>query len=181
MDRDEKLVQKLHNGDVASYMLVRDNPNDYSPFVLFYLGFGLFNSGYHEEGATWYYVAQLRARYDANRTLDKTTGAGVKVLSNRYGEKINKWAFEDPERVQLVGKTAINFVAGNDEAYHPGWLVPHGIEATRKAISGAKEYGDILEPRSKWPQIKAESIATYLEGMEGAITMLKELRAQEPQ
>jgi len=79
MDRDEKLVQKLHNGDVASYMLVRDNPNDYSPFVLFYLGFGLFNSGYHEEGATWYYVAQLRARYDANRTLDKTTGAGVKV------------------------------------------------------------------------------------------------------
>ena len=80
---------------------ILENPNNYSPPVLYNLSNYLFEKGDKYKAAFWFYTGQLRARYDANRCADKTAGQAVSVLNENFGYQINEYGFKDLTNLEL--------------------------------------------------------------------------------
>ena len=78
------------------------HPDAFNPAVLYALSEALFKTGKKDEGTFWFYAAQLRARFDANRTTDETAREGVGIFNQRYGPAINQYAFTDLPKLEAL-------------------------------------------------------------------------------
>lgn len=89
VERHNKVIEILNGNDRGlkenAVDSVLNNPNYYNPPVLYSLSKELFTQDRRREAAYWFYVGQLRARYDANLCLDNTAKQGVSVLNDIYG------------------------------------------------------------------------------------------------
>jgi hypothetical protein len=138
---------------------ILSSPNSYNPPVLYALSRVLYNQDKKDEAAFWFYVAQLRARYDANLCLDNSAKDAVSILNNEYGPDINKYAFQNIDSLEKTVIKVVDYVRNNEENYDHRWINLHGMDAFLDAKSKK-----ISEPKGKWPAIKKKTIDDYYNG-----------------
>ena len=146
------------------------NPNDYNPTVLYALSDVLFNSEKKDLACFWFYVAQLRARYDANLCMDESAKSGVSLLNERFGPNINKYAFTDIKKLEETINKVVEFVRTNEENYDHRWLNLHGMDAMIASLDeeGEKKekQKELSQPKKRWKKIKEKTIKDYFEGFQ---------------
>jgi hypothetical protein len=133
VEKSNKIVEILKSENINSKIQIVDSiikkPNDYNPTVLYALSKELYDNNKKDEATYWYYLAQLRARYDANLCLDNSAKQAVSILNNEYGPNINKYAFQNIDFLEKTVKKVVDFAKNNDENYDHRWLNLHGMDA----------------------------------------------------
>ncbi len=149
------------------------NPNRYNPIVMYTLSSVLFEKKRKDEAAFWYYVAQLRARYDTNLCLDESAKQLAGYMGMMFGQEINPYAFEDLKKLETTVNKVVAFVKDNEEAYDHRWINLHGMEAMKKSLDEKTEDIEMTKPKSEWTAIKQETITDYYNGFKEALVELK--------
>ncbi|WP_276373726.1 hypothetical protein [Chryseolinea sp. H1M3-3] len=172
VEKHNGIVEILKGGNVISKDKMIDsvlnNPNYYNPPVVFALSNELFKRGRKREAAYWFYVAQLRARYDANLCLDNTAEQATSILTDIYGTEINKFALENIDSLRATVNKVVEFVRTNDEHYDHRWINLHGMDAAQN-----KKTKELSHPKSKWTEIKARTIDDYYQRFLEAVKSMK--------
>jgi hypothetical protein len=155
----EKLTDSLLWKDAA--LAVSQNPNKYAPPVLYVLAAMLFEDAKHDEAMYWFYLAQLRARYDANRCADVTARQAVTILNNDFGPPINEYAFKHTDELKVTIAKVVKFVQDNEELYDNRWINLHGMGAMSASLNSNTKKVDLSLPEKDWPKIKKETVDRY--------------------
>lgn len=166
--RHNAAILLLHGTDTIRKQLMIDsillNPNYYNPPVIYALSYELFSQGKKDDATFWFYVAQLRARYDANLCLDNTAKQAVTILNSRYGPPINSYAFQNVDTLAKVVSRVVDFVRSNEENYDHRWINLHGMAAVLATTDPNSPQPELSYPRDKWADIKAKTIDDYYAG-----------------
>jgi len=160
---------------------ILSNPNKYNPTVLYVVSLKLFEQEKKDDAVFWYYVAQLRARYDSNLCLDRSAKQAASQIGSMFGQKINPYAFGDLKKLETTVNKVIAFVKDNEEEYDHRWINLHGMSSMIKTLeekegNATKKPEDVIpmtEPKDKWPAIKQETINTYQTGFQEALATFK--------
>ncbi|MGF1512554.1 MAG: hypothetical protein ACFB5Z_02490 [Elainellaceae cyanobacterium] len=158
--------EELLTGSESSIEAVLTSPDDFNPPVLYALSRALFESGREEEAMFWFYTGQLRARSDANKSLDVSARAAVDVLNREFGTPINQYAFGDIERLRSTVEAVVARDRAASRSYDPRWILLHGMDA----FSGETIR---FEPESQWLEIDEQTRVDYLNGFYGALESLQ--------
>jgi len=142
----EQAVNGLLSGNNQTLEAVLTDPNVYTPPVLFALAHQLYQQGEITPALFWFYTAQLRARSDANKSLDPTTQQGVTELSNQFAKDINRYALGHLDELTITVNHVLTWDRQTKRYYDPRWVALHGQEAYTKTTIGFK-------PQSEWPVI----------------------------
>ncbi|HEY9833590.1 MAG TPA: hypothetical protein V6D26_23765 [Stenomitos sp.] len=140
------------------------NPNFYIPPVIYALSRELFNQDKKDDAMYWFYVAQLRARYDANLCMDISAKQAVSVLNGEYGPDINRYAFQDIDKLEKTVTKVVDFVRANEESYDHRWINLHGMEAVLSGMDENAEEKELSQPKDKWAEIKKKTLDDYYNG-----------------
>jgi hypothetical protein len=175
--RHNRAVETLHDTNQEEKKQIVDSilqqPNRYNPPVLYALSRELFQQGRKDEAIYWFYLGQLRARYDANRCVDISARQGVAVLNGVYGPDINKYAFENVELLKTTVERVLAFVRANEEEYDQRWINLHGMGAVIASMGDTTQVPQLSEPRERWREIKVKTLDDYSTGFQEALEMLK--------
>jgi len=117
----------------------------------------LFEQGYKDDATMWFYIAQLRARIDANICQDKTAREAVDILNNKFGKQINKYALKDIKKLEETVNAAVAFVRVYEPTYDQRWINLHGIWA----LNGIPKGKELSFPKEEWAAIKKKTIDNY--------------------
>lgn len=143
---------------------VLKNPNLYNPPVIYAVSRELFNQGKKDDATYWFYVAQLRARYDVNLCMDNSANQVVSVLNGEYGPDINKYAFQDIDKLEKIVAKVVDFVRTNEENYDHRWINLHGMDAVLAGMDDKSEKKELSQPKDKWSEIKKKTVDDYYNG-----------------
>lgn len=176
--RHNKAISTLKDGNEQEKQqtvnTILKDPNYYNPPVIYALSRELFNEGKKDEAAYWFYVAQLRARYDANLCMDNSAKQGVSVLNSEYGPAINTYAMQDIDKLENIVKKVVEFVKTNTENYDHRWINLHGMWAMMSGLDEKnQENKELSQPKAKWPEIKKKTIDDYYNGFVEAMKSQK--------
>lgn len=131
--QSESLINSIKDGNNDTINTVLQNPNDFIPPVLFALADQLMDIGESRPAMFWYYTAQLRARSDANKSLDPTVSDGLTNLNRYYGVKIGQYAKSHiAELTEIMGKV-IEYDRISDRRYNAKWVAVLGEDAYTKS------------------------------------------------
>ena len=136
------------------------HPNDYNPTVLYVLSRVLFNNEQKDEASFWFYVAQLRSRYDFNRCNDQSCSGTVAQLTAIFGPDINQYAIPQTDFLEKTIDRVVDFVQNNKENYDQRWINLDGMAVMQTSLGG-KNTPEMSKPEKDWPAIKSETIKTY--------------------
>ena len=168
VEKSNKIVEILKSENINSKIQIVDSiikkPNDYNPTVLYALSKELYDNNKKDEATYWYYLAQLRARYDANLCLDNSAKQAVSILNNEYGPNINKYAFQNIDFLEKTVKKVVDFAKNNDENYDHRWLNLHGMDAVLASMDEKAEKKELSKPKKEWKKIKQNTIEDYFNG-----------------
>lgn len=168
VDKHNEVIKTLQGKDKKQKKQIIEtiikNPNDYNPPVLYALSRELFSQGDKDEATFWFYVAQLRARYDANLCMDNSAKQAVSVLNNEYGPDINKFALQDIDKLEKTVNKVVDFVKTNNENYDHRWLNLHGLWAVQAGLSDEPETRELSKPKDEWEATKKKTIDDYYNG-----------------
>jgi hypothetical protein len=166
--KHNKAIAKLNGKNKKLKQQIIDsifsNPNSYNPAVIYALSRELYSQDKKEEASYWYYVGQLRARYDANLCLDNSAKSAVSVLNNEYGPDINKYAFQDIDKLEKTVTKVVEFVRTNEENYDHRWINLHGMTAILGGMVDNAEKTELSKPKEKWAEIKKKTVDDYYNG-----------------
>jgi hypothetical protein len=161
--RQNAALAALHGpapaGTVAAVLAA---PHAYSPPVLAAVAAVLFADGRRGDSAFWFYAAQLRARFDANRCADPTAAGAVTVLTQHYGPEINRHAFADPARLRATVERVVAWDRATPHGYDHRWINLHGMGAFTGAVP-------LSRPAPDWPEIAERTREEYLRGLDAAL------------
>lgn len=143
---------------------IRNNPDYYNPPVIYALSNVLFDDNKEDEAMYWFYLGQLRARYDANLCRDISAKQAVSILNNQYGSKINQYAFKDIEKLEKVVKEVVDYVRLNDEDYDNRWINLHGMWAILAGLDENHEVEELSLPIEEWETVKIKTVDDYYNG-----------------
>lgn len=143
---------------------ILNNPHFYNPTVLYVLSRELFNQEKKDDAMFWFYVAQLRARYDANLCLENSAKQIVAVLNGEYGPVINEYAFKDLNKLEKTVNKVVAFVRENEENYDHRWVNLHGMDAIISGMGNSTENKELSQPKDKWTSIKKKTVDEYYNG-----------------
>jgi hypothetical protein len=177
VEKSNKIVEILKGENISSKTQIVDSiikkPNDYNPTVLYALSKELYDNNKKDEATYWFYLAQLRARYDANLCLDNSAKQAVSILNNEYGPNINKYAFQNINFLEKTVKKVIDFAKNNDENYDHRWLNLHGMDAVLASMDEKAEKKELSKPKKEWKKIKQKTIEDYSNGFTEYLKSLK--------
>jgi hypothetical protein len=177
VEKSNKFVEILKGENISSKTQIVDSiikkPNDYNPTVLYALSKELYDNNKKDEATYWFYLAQLRARYDANLCLDNSAKQAVSILNNEYGPNINKYAFQNIDFLEKTVKKVIDFAKNNDENYDHRWLNLHGMDAVLASMDEKAEKKELSKPKKEWKKIKQKTIEDYSNGFTEYLKSLK--------
>jgi hypothetical protein len=174
-----KIINKLQDSNyVIKHHLVdsiEHNANYYAPPVLYYLSHFLFLSNKMNEAIYWFYVAQLRARYDVNRCTDKT--ATATAYNSNFGPDINQYAFTHIDSLEKIIPKVVDYVRSNEEHYDQRWINLTGMQAMITSLgdnaNNGKDEKKLSFDKSEWPAIKEKTINDYYGDFKTAMANLK--------
>lgn len=169
------LADSTHTDKTEIIDSVEHSPDKYIPPVLYVLSYVLFNSDRKNEAAFWFYLAQLRARYDVNRCADKTANASE--YNQKFGPDINKYATQNLDSLQVLITNVINFEKNHAENYDQRWINLTGMVAMSAGLGDKKALTKPLSlPQEQWAAIKEKTINDYMNGFNEVMAMLKKQR-----
>ena len=145
-EKTQRAVLDLQNGNYHTLEAVLTDPNGFEPPVLFALAQQLFDQGEIEPALFWFYTAQLRARSDANKSLDPTTQQGVTELSGQFARDVNRYALGHLDELATTVQHVLVWDRQTTRYYDPRWVALHGQDAYSKTTIAFK-------PREEWRQI----------------------------
>jgi hypothetical protein len=163
---DQKTVKKAEDSIIAK-------PNNYNPMVLYVLSSTLFEQKKKDEAMYWYYVAQLRARYDANLCLDVSAKQTASYLGSMFGAEINPYAFKNVKKLEATVDKVVAFVKNNEEEYDHRWINLSGMDAMIESLDEKTENKEMSKPKAEWAAIKKETINSYADGFKEALMELR--------
>lgn len=158
--------KRLLKKDRKAIERVIANPGNYNPPVLYALSYALFETGRKDEAPQWFYLGQLRARSDANKSLDTSAQQGVDVMNQNFGVPINQYAMTDLTTLETTVNRVVELDAKLPRNYDPRWIALHGADAF-------SEVKVRFEPKSKWSGIDQRSRKTYLAEFHDILPSLK--------
>ena len=167
----DRAVYNLQNGDYRAMEEVLTDPNAFAPPVLFALAEQLYDQGEIEPALFWFYTAQLRARSDANKSLDATTQAGVTQLTEQFGKNINQYAFSHPNEMATAVQRALEWDKQTKRFYNVYWVALYGAD------SRVKEHIE-FKPKEQWAQIDADTRDGFAKGLQQLLDRLPQAPAQ---
>ncbi|MES2062960.1 MAG: hypothetical protein V4456_13625 [Bacteroidota bacterium] len=174
-ERDSKIMEQLMSESFAQKQSLIDsvqkNPNIYIPPVLYALAYALFQQNKKDDAIYWFYLAQLRARYDVNRCTDKTASAAQ--YNQVFGPSINEYAFANLDLLEKTIPKIIIFVENNEELYDQRWINLSGMDAMSASLAGKAEPKKLSIDKAQWPKIKSETIKDYSDGFNEALASYK--------
>lgn len=129
IEAQQRITSRLDANDPDAVAQVLESPDRYNPAVLYALAATLFRNDRPQEAAFWFYSGQIKARSDANKALDRSAHAAVSALNERFGSDINRWAFEDLERLRALVEAAVEADRVEERNYDPRWIALHGMDA----------------------------------------------------
>lgn len=185
MAASNKLIQSLQSSSRSerdqAAQVVLDNPQSVIPPVLCQLSAVLFERGEKDEAAFWFQAGRLRARYDANRCADVSAREAVGVLTQRYGPDINKYLFQDDERLKRTVHRAVEWEEKTPHDYDHRWINLHGLHAIQSGLdpNGKSAKAPLSLPEDQWPRIAQETRDTYLKGLDEALEIIAKIRAKQ--
>ena len=150
---------------------IEQNPNNYIPPVLYVLSYEVFNSGNKMDGSFWFYLAQLRARYDVNRCADKTANASE--YNSTFGPAINKYALIRLDTLQQVITKVVAFERSNQENYDQRWINLTGMNAMSEGLSKKSDNKPLSLPKNEWAEIRKKTIDDYYNDFENYVMSKK--------
>jgi hypothetical protein len=157
------LTKKMLRGDVKAAKPVAANPGNYNPPALAAAANALLASD-PEQATYLFYLGQLRARSDANKSLDPSASAGIGIFNQKFGPRINQYAFKDISKL----KATVRKVVADDKTiprnYDPRWIALHGMDAFSKSKVRFK-------PQSQWGAINSKTRIDYYNGFKSAAGM----------
>lgn len=161
----EQAVNGLLSGNNQTLEAVLTDPNVYTPPVLFALAHQLYQQGEITPALFWFYTAQLRARSDANKSLDPTTQAGVTELTRKYCDAINRYAHTHPHEVSKAVRMALEWDKQTKRYYNVYWVALYGAD------SRVKEKVE-FKPREQWNQIDEQTRLGFEKGLQQLLDKL---------
>ena len=161
----EQAVNGLLSGNNQTLEAVLNDPNVYTPPVLFALAHQLYQQGEITPALFWFYTAQLRARSDANKSLDATTQAGVTQLTEQFGKNINQYAFSHPNEMATAVQRALEWDKQTKRYYNVYWVALYGAD------SRVKEKVE-FRPREQWNQIDEQTRLGFEKGLQQLLDKL---------
>ncbi len=154
------VLAALHGPDPEpAVAAVLGAPQSCAPPVLAATAAVLFARGERDEAAFWFYAAQLRARFDAERCADPTAGAAVAVLTQTYGPEINRHAFADPARLRATVERVVEWDRATPHDYDHRWIDLHSMGAFTGAAPTSL-------PAAEWAAVAERTREEYLRGLE---------------
>ena len=153
------LDTNISDSKVALIDSIEHNANNYTPPVLYVLSRVLFSEKKYNDAAYWFYIAQLRARYDTNRCTDKT--ASPDRYNEIFGPDINKYAFTHLDTLEIIIQKVVTFVRSNEEQYDQRWINLEGLDAMSVSLGNKPSSKKINVDKSLWPAIKKKTIDSY--------------------
>jgi hypothetical protein len=153
------LTEKTYAENSALIDTILKHPNDYNPKVLFVLSNVLFNADRKDDASFWFYVAQLRTRYDFNRCTDPSCGGVVADLTATYGPDIDQYAIFKADFLEKTIDKVVDFVKNNKENYDQRWINLEGLAVT--SLDNKDTASDMSKPQQDWSQIKTQTISDY--------------------
>jgi hypothetical protein len=144
--QSESLINSIKSNNNETINSVLSSPNDFIPPVLYALADQIMEMNEPRAAMFWYYTAQLRARSDANKSLDPTVSEGLNELNRHYGLKIGRYAKEHIDELTEIMGRVIEYDKISERQYEPKWVAVLGAEAyTKDVISfvGSEEYDAI--------------------------------------
>ena len=130
----ESLINSIKSNNNDAINSVLSHPNDFIPPVLFALADQVMEMNEPRAAMFWYYTAQLRARSDANKSLDPTVSNGLNELNRYYGLKIGRYAKEHIAELTEIMERVIEYDKISDRMYNPKWVAVLGDEAYTKEV-----------------------------------------------
>lgn len=130
--QSESLINSIKDANNETINSVLSHPNDFIPPVLFALADQLFEMSEPRAAMFWYYTAQLRARSDANKSLDPTVSEGLLNLNRYYGHKIGHYAKAHLEELNEIMARVIEYDRISKRLYEPKWVAVLGADAYTK-------------------------------------------------
>ncbi|HTI59096.1 ankyrin repeat domain-containing protein [Mucilaginibacter sp.] len=146
---------------------VERNANRYTPPVLYALSNILFAQNKYNDACFWFYLAQLRARYDVNRCADKTANASA--YNQNFGQVINEYAFHHLDSLKTIIPKVVDFARTNEETYDQRWINLTGMAAMTVSIDNKPTGEQLSVDKSQWPAIKKKTIDNYLSDFKDAL------------
>ncbi len=164
VEKQNKALSVLTTSDENMKSTMRDiffqDQNKWNPPVVYALSKVLFEQGYKDDAAMWFYIGQLRARIDANLCQDKTARSAVGILNDKFGPIINQYALQDIKKLETTVNNAIAFVREYEPTYDRRWINLHGMWA----INGIEEGKALSYPEEDWATIKKKTVDEYYDG-----------------
>ena len=157
LETTRRQVDELLQGNAETLLQVQAKPNEVTPPVLFALAYQLYQQQHYHDAMFWFYTAQLRARSDANKSLDASTQQGVTKLSEQFGAEIPAYALSHPAEMESAMKQVLSWDKTAVRRYNPRWVALHGNEA-----QNMQQYAFL--PMDRWPQIDQLTRRTFARG-----------------
>ena len=166
LETTRRQVDELLQGNAETLLQVQAKPNEVTPPVVFALAYQLSQQQQYHEAMFWFYTAQLRARSDANKSLDASTQEGVTKLSEQFGADIPAYALSHPAEMEAAMKQVLSWDKTAQRRYNPRWVALHGNEA-----QSAQQYA--FMPMDRWPQIDQLTRRTFARGFAKLMVSLR--------
>jgi len=117
----------------------------------------------NQEGVTWFWLARMRATYDAERCTDQTAGQGIQQW-NAITDNVVAFIKDHPEASRRGKRQALDREASLPPDNSPEWICVNGIQAAFAGMQG-KKLENWLKPATEWPGIRQK----IRDGYENAI------------
>ena len=167
-ERNQRAMSGLQSGSNQALEAVLTDPNSYEPPVLFALAQQLYSQGEITPALFWFYTAQLRARSDANKSLDPTVQQGVTQLSSQYGGEISRYGLTHMHELKSVVYHVLEWDAQSRRYYDPRWVALSGADAyTKQEIA--------FRPQEEWHKIDEETRKGFQQGVEQLLKKFNQL------
>lgn len=149
--------------------LFLEDVSSYSPPVIYAASNALFMAGRKDEAGFWFYAGQVRARFDANRCADKSASQAVSALNQSFGLPINKYMFEDIDKLGKTVERAVSWDRSTPHNYDHRWINLHGTNAVMAYMDGEAGEVTFSIPSEQWGSVAEKTREDYLRGFKRAM------------
>lgn len=167
LETTRRQVDELLLGTPVTLAFVQNHPDEVTPPVLFALAYQLYQQQHYHDAMFWFYTAQLRARSDANKSLDTSVQQGVTKLSEQFGSEISLYALSHPAEMEAAMIQALRRDKTAARRYNPRWVALHGAEVLTR-----QEYAFV--PMALWSEIDRQTRREYARGFARLMVSLRQ-------
>lgn len=140
---------------------VTNNPNRYTPPVLFSLSDELYSRNRKKESYYWYYLAVLRTSYDVNRSNDSNAFKVYDKLTDKYSKKIAISANKNPDSLRTIIERVVRYENSNQENYDPRWINFYGKDSATIDSLTYDTSVELSKSFSEWADIKIRTLGMF--------------------